>query len=308
MRSQQVKFQLHLKIWGIGSLLFVGLLGVAQGQDEPLAIGNTNAVFDVLGRPFPGTWSGDVNDAARVEVREYGTGIAAPDPITGEGNDTVNPLLLVTYMGHDIVSSTDTGMFSYSLPDRLPKDVVYFARVYDAAQPSASYYYANSLPFHDVPPEQQSTTPNLDIKFQGLHLWDTNLPAGDTDGDGIPDWMEPELYSTDPTLSDTDEDGYNDKFEVLHSEYVDPTEKNPNEIQLYLPDFSEPPSETNEYYVRWWAIPDVDYRLEYGDTMIDGQAYSNIWSGSTSETNLEISVEWVQTNAGVKGFFRYMIP
>jgi len=306
-----MKIQQRFRILVLGSLLFVGWFGAAQGQETSLAIGNTEPVRDIFGRPFFGDWDTPSNEACRVEIREVGTSIVAPDPVTGEGNDAQNPLLCETRIGQVVVIERNTGKFSKSLSDRLPQGVEYFARVYDASLPGDSYYYANSLPFKDVPPDQQAAVSTLDVVFQDLHLWDTSLDDGDTDGDGIPNWMEPEFYGTDANASDTDGDGYNDKFEVLHSEYVDPTEKNPNEIQLYLPDFSEPPSETNEYYVRWWTIPGVDYRLEYRDVMMDGVAFSNIWNGTAldSQTNLEISVDdWVQTNVGIKGFFRYLIP
>ncbi len=302
-----MKFQLHLKIWGIGSLLLLGLVGIAQGDMTSLAIGNTNPVLDHLGRSFPGTWAGGSNDAARVEVREVGAGIVAPDPVTGEGNDTANPLFLVTHMGNEIISGSDTGMFSYTLPGRLGVGVEYFARAYDAQLPSEAYYYVNSLSFQDVPPDEYETTPTLNVEFQTLYLVNQGDDT-DTDGDLLPDWMELDITSTDPTAWDTDEDGYFDGFEVIHDGYLENGVVNLNEIQLYLPDFSEPPSETNEYYVRWWSIPGVGYRLEYRDTMMNGQSFSNIWAGTASETNLEVSVEWVQTNAGVKGFFRYLIP
>jgi len=304
MKSNQ-----HLKFLGIGFVLIVGLLCAAQGQIvTPLAIGNTNPVLDHVGRPLPGTWLGDSNLAARVEVREVGAGIAAPDPGTGEGNDAVNPVFLLTHMGHGVIGSVDTGTFSYTLTNRLPGGIEYFARVYDASTPGAAYYYANSTPFQEVPPEEQNTTTAIDIEFQPLYLVNGGDDT-DSDGDLLPDWMEMEITSTDPNAWDSDEDGYYDGFEELHNAYLVQGEKDVNALDLHTPIFTGDPPETNEYYVSWWAIPGVIYRLEYRDTMVDGLAFTNIWDGTASQTNLEISVDdWVSTNIGVKGFFRYLIP
>jgi len=305
MKSNQ-----RLKCIGIGLVLIGGYLCAAHGQIvTPLAVGNDIPVKDGLGRPLPGDKDGDSNLASRVEIREVGAGIAAPDPDTGEGNDTANPLFLVTRIGQ-VVIGTNTGMFSSVLQNRLTEGVSYFARVYDASATGDANYYANSLPFEDVPPEQQQTVTTLDVVFQALSLVNQGDDT-DSDGDLLPDWMEMDETSTDPNAWDTDEDGYNDGLEVLHGDYMDPTEKNPNEIQLYTPVFGvEPPPATNEYYVRWWSIPGVAYRLEYRDSMVDGQVFSNIWDGATSGTNLEISVDdWVQTNVSMRGFFRrWMVP
>ncbi len=290
-------------IWAAASILLLGLLGVAQGQETPLAIGNAEPVVDILGRPFPGDLNGPSNEACRVEVREVGDGIVAPDPVTGEGNDAVNPILFVTRIGQ-VVIGQDTGKFSTNLSGRLPQGVVYFARVYDASTPGAAYYYANSVAFEDVPPEEFLTTPTMDVVFQGLNLVNQGDDT-DSDGDLLPDWMELDLTSTDPNAWDSDEDGYYDGFEVLHDTYLENGVENINEIILNAP--GEPLPSTNEYYVSWWSIPGVAYQLEYRDVMTNGVAFTNLWDVTAGSTNTEISVYWV-TNAGVKGFFRYLIP
>ena|SRR3989338_1231637 len=38
----------------------------------------------------------------------------------------------------------------------------------------------------------------------------------DTDGDGIPDKMEIDIFKTDPTKADTDGDGFADGFEIIN--------------------------------------------------------------------------------------------
>lgn len=49
----------------------------------------------------------------------------------------------------------------------------------------------------------------------------------DTDGDGIPDYMEVHVYGTDPTSKDTDGDGWNDKEEIALFNSNNPTKWNP---------------------------------------------------------------------------------
>jgi hypothetical protein len=306
--SRNMKQHQRYKIWVAGSILLLGFLCAAHGQIvTPLAIGNTNPVTDVVGRLMPGTWLNPYNQAVRVEVREVGIGIAPPDPVTGEGNDTANPLFLVTHMGYGVIpNDEESGIFSYTLTNRIPEGVEYYARIYDAPAPGASHYYANSVPFQEVPPEERNTTTTIEITFQQLSPWDPTLDVSDLDGDLLPAWMEDE-YSTDPNLWDSDEDGYYDGFEVLHSGYLENWVYDINEIVLHTPVFTGDPPETNEYYVSWWAIPGVAYRLEYRDAMTDGLAFTNIWDITPEVTNAEISVDWV-TNTGVKGFFRYLIP
>jgi len=306
-----MKYHPRYTIWAVGSILLLGLMGSAQGQSEQLTIGNTNPVLDHVGRPFPGIWMSS-NTASRVEVREVGLAIIPPDPSTGAGNDTLNPLLLGTYMGFGVIGTNATGIFSYNLDgiglERLPEGVEYFARVYDAPLTSEAYYYANSLPFQDVPPGEYSTTPTVYVNFQSIYLVNGGDDT-DSDGDLLPDWMEFEITSTDPNAWDSDEDGYYDGFEELHSDYLVQGEKDENAVQLHTPVFSGDPPQTNEYYVSWWAIPGVFYQLEYRDAMTDGLIFTNIWDGTASQTNVEISVDdWVQTNVGMKGFFRYLIP
>lgn len=53
-------------------------------------------------------------------------------------------------------------------------------------------------------PTAQADTPNSDA----------DLKAKDTDGDGLNDWDERNIYKTSPYLGDTDSDGFNDKQEV----------------------------------------------------------------------------------------------
>ena len=61
----------------------------------------------------------------------------------------------------------------------------------------------------------------------------------------------------------------------------------------------------------WWTIPvpGMTYHLQYRPQWVDEEAYSNIWSGTATETLLDIDVQdWVGTNEPPKGFFRVTVP
>mgnify|MGYP000904688269 CR=1 FL=1 len=56
-----------------------------------------------------------------------------------------------------------------------------------------------------------SVLPNTNTQEQGN---DAVLKTKDTDGDGLTDWDELNLYKTSPYLNDTDSDGFSDKAEI----------------------------------------------------------------------------------------------
>ncbi|MFE3846058.1 hypothetical protein ACFL1L_04275 [Thermoplasmatota archaeon] len=60
-------------------------------------------------------------------------------------------------------------------------------------------------------------------------------PGADSDGDGLEDWDEVEIYITDPCCMDTDGDGFNDGYEIDHgSDPTDPDCYPPSFIQADL--------------------------------------------------------------------------
>jgi hypothetical protein len=274
------------------------------GIESSVDIGNVSPVKDALARNLPGTWLGDSNLAARVEIREVGTGILNPYEHTAEAIDLANPLFRLTHLGENVLGA-NPGMFSEKVADR--QDLggkSYYARVYDHQLPSASLYYADSLPFQDVPSAQWPVVHAIEVVFQE----DVRLVSGaadlDSDNDGIKDAFEQdggEFEALDENDPDTDDDGYGDRFEVDHAQYLNPTDIDSNEIVLYSPEAA------GEHMATWWAIPGVGYRLEYTDALLVPEAFTEIWSGTAAQTNMEVIVEdWV-TNS-VKGFFRWTIP
>jgi hypothetical protein len=304
-----MKRQFHLKTSAVLCAIAWMAAGGAQAQIEmSVDISNLTPATDALGRNLPGSWSGDEAAAARVEIREVGGGgiIAPPDPVTGAGNDAVNPLVRVSRIGMQIVPPTNnTGRFCEIFTNRMVLiGKTCFARVYDSSSPSAAIYFADSAPFSDVPSGQWGTVHAIDVVFQPLRLVSTGEADSDSDGDGIPDAMEMDL-GLDPNGRDTDEDGYPDGFEVLHNDYLHPKAEDPIDIRIAAP---SSPGSPEEHTVAWWAIPGVGYRLEYRPRWVDGDAYEGVWSGTATETNWVISVEDVVTNTPVQGFFRWVVP
>lgn len=295
-----MKTRLRRKAMGWAAVAVLALVPGAGAQVvSPLYVGNSVPVTNALGRPFRGV-NGYPEISARVEIRETGPGIVAPDPATGEGNDAVNPLVRVSYIGHD-APFENSGLFSETFSNRLEVGKSYFARVYDGAAPGGSMYYLNSATFAG-PPGGVST---LDVVFQGRYLVNGE-PDLDSDGDGIPDAMEMDM-GLDSNNPDTDGDGFADRFEELN-EYVDPKEARPLDLWIQAPSAG-----ADWHSVGWWTIPGVAYRLEFRPQWVDGEPYiTDVWTGVASGTEigtLEVDVEdWV-TNSPFMGFFRvFAIP
>ncbi len=304
--NRQMKRRLHLNLADAVCALVLAAIGTAHAQVvKPVYLGNSTPKTDVLGRIMPGS-NGNLDGAAAwMEIRQARSNdaiVLPPNTGTGEGNETFNPLLQATYMGHDVIG-TDPGQFSLTLTNRFPTTNSYYARVYDKSTPSNSFYYANSVVFHDVPPAQQNQESTIDVVFQGWQRVDGEADV-DSDGDGIPDVFEEEggeFEDLDVNNWDTDGDGYSDGFEVAHMDYLIPGEPDPNEIRFLSAE------DAGDSMAAWWSIPGVGYRLEYTDAMTDPEAFTEIWSGTASETNLEINVDAWVTN-GPMGFFRWAIP
>ena len=296
--SRQVKIRMRGQ--GLWAALAVVLIAAgAEAQVGSLVVGNSAPVTNALGRPFHGV-NGYPEISARVEIREMGPGIVPPDTETGEGNDGVNPLVRVSYIGHDSPFE-NSGMFSETFTNRLGEGTWYFARVYDGPSPGGSMYYLNSETFQGPP----SGVESLDVVFQTRRLVNGE-PDLDSDGDGIPDAMEGDM-GLDPNSPDTDGDGFDDRFEELN-DYVDPKEPLPLDIAIHAPQLA-----TDPHSVSWWTIPGVFYRLEYRPQWVDGEPFiPDVWTGVAGGTEIgtiQIDVESWVTNSPVKGFFRvFAVP
>lgn len=79
----------------------------------------------------------------------------------------------------------------------------------------------------------------------------------DTDRDGLTDMAE-EIFGTDPTIIDTDGDGYDDSHELLN--LYSPIGKSPSKVADtdLVVDFSNPVYEYKMYYPRNWSSGSVD--------------------------------------------------
>lgn len=297
-RERQMNRRFHMKELCLAGAIACLAAGMARAQiGISVDVGNLIPATDVLGRHLPGSW-GFSNEASRIEIREVGTGIVKP-PAAESEIEAANPLVRTTYLGNNVIGS-NPGKFSEPFADRgVLAGKSYYARVYDAPEVSGAMYFSDSRPFHDVPATEWGIVHAIEVVFEPVSLV-SGEDDTDTDGDGLPDWMEADL-GTSPTRQDTDGDGYGDRFEVIHEDYLHRNDLDPNEIRL------DPPEVAGEHAAAWWAIPNVAYRLEYTDAMTDPEAFVEIWSGTAATTNLAVGVEdWV-TNSPT-GFFRWAIP
>lgn len=300
--KQNMKTKFRLMVGGVAAGLALALgAPPAQGQSIALSVGNNAPVTNALGRSFQGV-NGYPEISSRVEIRQTWTGGQILSPTNAAGDlDAFNPLVRASYIGQNAVANS--GMFAENFyPDRLPTNVTYYVRAFDAPSADAAIYYADSATF-TVPSE---TTPAVDVSFGGLKLVATGAPDGDADGDGIPDMMESDM-SLDPNNPDTDGDGFADRFEELN-DYVDPREYRPLDVDIRAPQAAADP-----HVVSWWTIPGVGYRLEYWlEWSNAAPRITNFWNttgaGTEIET-LEVDVDDFVTDSPVKGFFRvFAIP
>ena len=142
---------------GCVAVILLLMAGGAGAQVIPaLGLCNRIPAVDVLGRSLKGSNGDDPSECSRVEIREVGGGIVAPDPSTGLSDNEANPLQAEAYMGQGSILK-DPGTFSMLLSDRLKVGVDYFARVFDCRAP----YYSDSAPFTAPDPELISTDPSF---------------------------------------------------------------------------------------------------------------------------------------------------
>ena len=281
-------------------------IGVAcAGIQKPLFVGNQSPVKDVLGRPLPGSWGADPSSCSLVEIRRAGTNsnavVVAPSVTNGVANELLNPLLISTQIGKNVLGE-NPGMFCEALADRLPtasgSTVWFFARVYDSSTVTGANYYADSELFAAPSVTSVNVQSAVNVIFGSMKAIRSEGEL-DSDHDGIPDVLEIEL-GTDPWLLDTDGDGFDDGFEVVHN--MDPSEAYAFDILVSRKSTVplSPPVVTNTHQVRWPSVPGVAYRLEQKDAMQDEKSYGEYWSGTASDSNTSVDVDTATT----QGFFR----
>ncbi len=268
-----------------GVATWLALAG-ARAQVPALTVGNTEPARDVIGRILPGT-PDNSNISCRVEIRMAGGGIRPPDPTTGEGDDVLNPLVRVSYIGYN--AAPGSGLFSEIFNDRLTNGVWFFVRIYDAPTPAGALYYANSETSFRAPPPPPEGYNDVTVTFQRMQLISGEEDV-DSDEDGIPDALENGPLGTLPNSRDSDGDGWDDYYEVMHGTPLNANESNPIDLLL------------EAATVSWWTIPGLVYRLGYYKQAEDPAGYDEVWSGTATETNLAVDVEDVAVDP--RGFFR----
>ena len=299
-----MKTKIHVKVLAATAMLALAILPVAaSAQGISLAVGNTVPVQNVLGRNLLGN-NGDPDNSSRVEIRQTWTGGQILAPTNEQSQiDTYNPLITNSHLGRGVLGS-NPGIYSETFTNRsvLATNATYYVRVFNQPDPAAAIYYADTAPFFGPPVDATHLNP----EFGALKRVDGEEDV-DTDGDGLPDAFEDGETGTIPSEWDTDGDGFNDWFEAYYDAYMDPNAPtNALEVQINAPQLAADP-----HTVSWWTIPvpGMTYHLQYRSQWVDEEAFSNIWSGTATETLLDVDVQdWVGTNEPPKGFFRVVVP
>ena len=293
----------RLAVWALAISTTVGVSHA--GIQKPLYLGNQAPVKDVLGRPLPGSWGADSSVCSLVEIRRAGTNsstvVVKPNETTGAANETLNPLWLSSRMGQNVLGE-NPGMFCETLPDRLPTisggTVWYFARVYDASTVAGANYYADSELFSAPATIDVNVQSAVNVVFGPMAAIRSNGEL-DSDRDGIPDVLESEL-GTDSWLLDSDGDGFDDGFEVVHN--MDPMQTYTFDVMMAhkstLP--SLPSDSPPAHQVKWPSVPGVSYRVEQKDTMMNEESFGEYWRGTATGSNMAVDVDVTVT----QGFFR----
>lgn len=285
--------------------------GVARAQViAPLYVYNEIPATDVVGRNLPGTCGAPLHLCSTVEIREVGTGIVPPDPVTKQSDDAANPLVEESYMGKNALG-TDPGLFGEVLEERIVVGEWYFVRVFDLDR----LYYADTAAFQAPEPEQSSVQSDVEVVFGGMKLV-SGAEDEDTDGDGIPDELE-FAVGLDPFSRDSRGDGWDDLFVLLMEGELELTDPNPIVVEFRGAGGEDPLRRGSEpYSVSWWSIPGVWYRLDHRVDLRDEapEVWAEIWSGEATESELDVDVDdYVLPEGNEAGFFRvqalpYYVP
>ena len=288
-----------IRFYGITFLLatWLGGLGLAQAQSPVLVVGNNEALcYHVIGWPFA--------DGSLVEIRGLypesggGGGTRLPPTTDPEQVNAHNPLTHATVMGTNVIQP-NSGMFSTTFrSSELFRTNSAQNRFYVRAYDERSLYYADSQVFDGA---ENGT---IAVLFEAVRLVSGEEDV-DSDGDGIPDVMESELLGTNPGMADTDEDGWNDLLELQYSDYLQPTEPNPIELEVELAEY-DPESEEllNPTLAKWWTIPTIPYRLDFAEAMLEEPDWTKIWDGVASGAELEVDIHDWMYGVFERGFFR----
>jgi len=284
---------------------------------NPVYLTPDEPIVDALGDPFPGTCN--TGDGGLVEIREVGSGIVAPDAITGAGDDEANPLLLTGHLG-DNTLGRDSGLFTIAIRDTnsMPKlGTAYFARVFDAPAASDAALYSDSDPFTLANYSSIATTTYL--SFNESRSVDPDADAYlDSNGDGYSDRVEAYLRS-----HDSDGDGWSDWFELVHG--MDASAPFSMD-DIALEDIEEPdlaaagiasidsltdeeldsiPWKVTGKGISWTAVSGVTYVVEFAPALGDSDAFSGVLTNVADGTDGFADVSDYLTNSLFPlGFFR----
>lgn len=329
------------KLLAIAALVTVTSLSSALAQStnsivvSSFSVSNDGYPLECLGELLTNPQFPDFNsDAPRVELHGINTrdpqhGWPSPKivPPTSAGlSDTNNPLLEVTCIGNE---SFADGLFCLTITNPIiltncttfnskGKYFAFFFRVYDKSTVEASHYYADSSTFqYSAENTAYKTSSNVTFKSRSLSPFPGTHP--DSDGDGLSDEDEINIYGTDPDNADHDGDGMEDGYEIAWG--LDPL--NPIVITLYSEPVEGVASESpagKDWYASWHVStnPNVHYILEFVTNLLehaDGTpthpaetqpvAQSSDKSEGRSGLNTnwsEIVNDWVRTNS--IGFMR----
>ncbi len=134
--------------------------------------------------------------------------------------------------------------------------------------------------------------------FFPVIVFANGITATDSDGDGVPDQDEIEVYKTNPNLADTDGDGYSDWVE-LNSGY------SPLEAQSFKLEESDYDNDGLSDRMELNFGTDITNSDTDGDGYSDGEEIDNFFNPLiATTTKLSKRIEVKCCNARIKLFFR----